>query len=299
MQVGIIGLGRMGINIARRLLLGGHKVVAYNRSPEKVKLIEREGAIGASSLAVLIKKLEKPRVVWVMLPAGQAVDNTIKALASMLSRNDIIVEGGNSYYKDDLKRIEDLKRRNIRYVDAGVSGGVWGLKQGFCIMTGGEKADFKTIEPILKTLAPKDGYLHCGPIGAGHFVKMIHNGVEYAMLEAYGEGFELLKASPYNKYLDMEKVSHLWNQGSVVKSWLLELLERAFREDKDLSNIKGYVEDSGEGRWSVLQAIESGVPATAMAHALFKRFRSRKENTFSDRVIAALRKQFGGHGIRR
>ena len=299
MQIGIIGLGRMGMNMAKRLLQGSHTIVAYNRTLQKVKEIAKEGAVESNSLEDFVKKLSHPRVVWLMLPAGEVVDSHISQLKNLLEKNDIIIDGGNSYYKDDLRRAEELKNTGIHYMDAGVSGGIWGLKVGYCTMIGGDKADFEYIEPILKTLAPEDGYLYCGPTGAGHFVKMIHNGIEYAMMEAYGEGFEILEASQYKDYLDYSKVAHLWNQGSVIRSWLLELLESAFSKDPKLQSIEGYVEDSGEGRWTVLQAVESGVSATAIAHALFKRFQSRNNNLFSDRVLAALRNEFGGHAVKK
>jgi len=299
MQVGIVGLGRMGMNMARRLLGGGHEVVAYNRTLEKVRLIEREGAVGADSLEILVDKLKAPRVIWLMLPIGGPIDEHIDRLKGMLSPDDIIIDGGNSYYRDDIRRAEELIPTGIHYMDSGVSGGIWGLKVGYCTMVGGARADFEFIEPLLRTLAPKDGYLYCGPVGAGHFVKMVHNGIEYALMEAYGEGFEILKASPYGKNLNMNQVAHLWNRGSVVRSWLLELLESAFEKDPELKRIQGYVEDSGEGRWTVQQAIESGVSATSIAHALFKRFQSRQEDVFSDKILAALRNEFGGHAVAR
>lgn len=297
MQIGIIGLGRMGMNMTRRLLDGKHEVVVYNRTFEKVKQMEKEGAIASSSLEDLTQKLSQPRVIWIMLPAGKPVDDTIKLLSRLLSSGDILIDGGNSYYKDDIRRAEELKSLGIHYVDAGVSGGIWGLEVGYCTMVGGDESDFRHIEPILETLAPKDGYLYCGSTGAGHFVKMVHNGIEYAIMEAYGEGFELLKASPYGKELHLGKVAHLWNQGSVIRSWLLELLESAFEKEPDLSSIKGYVEDSGEGRWSVQQAVESGISAPVIALSLFKRFQSRQEDLFSDKVLAALRREFGGHAV--
>ncbi len=297
MQVGMIGLGRMGMNMSRRLLAGDHQVIVYNRTQEKVEQMVKEGAIGSTSLEDLVQKLTPPRVVWMMYPAGELVDETITSLSNLLSEGDILVEGGNSYYKDDIRRTRSLKTKGIHYVDAGVSGGIWGLKIGYCIMIGGDKSDFDHIEPLLKTLAPPDGYLYCGPSGAGHFVKMIHNGIEYAIMEAYGEGFELLKSSPYGENLELDKVAHLWNQGSVIRSWLLELLESALEKDPQLSEIKGYVEDSGEGRWTVQQAVESGVSAPAIAIALFKRFQSRQDDLFSDKVLAALRREFGGHAV--
>jgi len=298
MQIGLIGLGRMGLNMARRWLRGGHEVVAFNRSYDKTeKLAAEDGATPVKTIEELVSKLEGPKLIWLMLPIGGIIDEHLDKLIPMLSKGDIIVEGGNSYYKDDLKRSARLKEAGIHYLDAGVSGGIWGLKIGYCTMVGGEEAQFKHIEPLLETLAPPEGYLHCGPSGAGHFVKMIHNGIEYALMEAYGEGFELLKASPYADNFNFEKIAHLWNQGSVVRSWLLELVENAFAEDKELDQIQGYVEDSGEGRWTVLQAVESGVSATAIAHALFKRFQSRQTDVFSDKVQAAMRNQFGGHAV--
>jgi 6-phosphogluconate dehydrogenase len=297
MQVGMIVLGRMGMNMARRLLIENHQVIVYNRTQEKVEQMVKEGAIGSGSFEELVQKLSPPRVVWMMYPAGELVDETTSTLSSLLSEGDILVEGGNSYYKDDIRRARALKTKGIHYVDAGVSGGIWGLKVGYCTMIGGDEADFRYIEPLLKTLAPPDGYLYCGPTGSGHFVKMIHNGIEYAIMEAYGEGFELLKASPYGENLELDKIAHLWNQGSVVRSWLLELLESALDKDPQLSDIKGYVEDSGEGRWTVQQAVESGVSAPVIALSLFKRFQSRENDLFSDKVLAALRREFGGHAV--
>jgi len=296
-QVGMIGLGRMGMNMARRLLTGNHEVVVWNRTQEKVKQMEKEGAIGSASLEEMVQKLSVPRVLWIMLPAGKIVDDAIETLTPLLSPGDIIVDGGNSKFRDDIRRAEELKSSDIHYVDAGISGGIWGLQIGYCTMIGGDEADFRHIEPLLETLAPKDGYLYCGSTGSGHFVKMVHNGIEYAMMEAYGEGFELLKASPYGEGLNMQAVAHLWNQGSVIRSWLLELLESAFEKDPDLTAIKGYVEDSGEGRWTVQESVEMGVSAPVIALSLFKRFQSRQEDLFSDKVLAALRNEFGGHAV--
>jgi 6-phosphogluconate dehydrogenase len=289
----------MGMNMARRLLKGGHKVVAYNRTPERVKEIIKEGARGAYSLEELVKKLKPPRVLWLMLPAGRPVDEHIEELQGLLDKGDIIIEGGNSFYKEDIRHEQELKPYGIHYLDAGVSGGIWGLRIGYCLMVGGNKKIYQYLEPVFKTLAPKDGYLYCGETGAGHFVKMIHNGIEYGMMAAYGEGFEILKASPYGKDFDFAEVAHLWNQGSVVRSWLLELEEEAFRKDKNLSSISGYVEDSGEGRWTVQQAIDTAVPAPVIASSLFQRFRSRETDAFSDKVLAALRQEFGGHAVLR
>ena len=297
MQLGLIGLGRMGMNMARRLLKGGHKVVAYNRTPERVKEVIKEGARGAYSLEELAKKLKPPRIIWLMLPAGRPVDEHIEELQGLLDKDDIIIEGGNSFYKEDIRHEQELKPYGIHYLDAGVSGGIWGLRIGYCLMVGGSKKIYQYLEPVFKTLAPKDGYLYCGETGAGHFVKMVHNGIEYGMMAAYGEGFEILKASPYGKDLDFAEVAHLWNQGSVVRSWLLELAEAAFRKDKNLSSISGYVEDSGEGRWTVQQAIDTAVPAPVIASSLFQRFRSRETDAFSDKVLAALRQEFGGHAV--
>ena len=297
MQVGMIGLGRMGMNMAKRLLQGGHRVIAYNRTREKTDLLVKDGAIGAYSLPELVEKLSPPRVVWIMLPAGSAVDEHINQLKEILFPGDIVVDGGNTYYKDDIRRAQTLSGKDIRFMDAGVSGGIWGLKVGYCMMIGGPKETYQYLEPLFKTLAPHDGYLHCGATGAGHFVKMVHNGIEYGMMQAYGEGFEILDASPYGESLNYAEVSHLWNQGSVIRSWLLELAEAAFAKDGKLSDIRGYVEDSGEGRWTIQQAIENGVSAPVIALSLMRRFRSQKEDPFSDRVVAALRREFGGHAV--
>jgi 6-phosphogluconate dehydrogenase len=299
MQVGMIGLGRMGMNMALRLLRGRHNVVAYNRSPEKVRLIARKGAKGVLTLEDLVKKLRRPRTIWIMLPAGKPVDDAIEVLKKLLGRGDIIIDGGNSYYKDAIRREKQLKPSGIHFMDAGVSGGIWGLKVGYCLMTGGDKKVFKRVEPLLRTLAPKDGYLHCGSVGAGHFVKMVHNGIEYGMMSAYGEGFEILQSSPYGDTMDFSKIAHLWNQGSVVRSWLLELAESAFKKDKKLSFLEAYVEDSGEGRWTVQQAIDTAVAAPVITASLYQRFRSRDSNSFSDRLLAALRNEFGGHAVRK
>jgi 6-phosphogluconate dehydrogenase len=298
MQIGMIGLGRMGMNMARRLLKGRHEVVVYNRTQEKVREIAKEGAIPSESVADLVQKLSPRRVVWVMLPAGETTDHYLEKTATYLSEGDILIDGGNSFYKDDIRRDKEYANLGLHYMDAGVSGGIWGFEIGYCTMIGGKKEGFEYIKPILKTLAPKEGYLHCGPAGAGHYVKMVHNGIEYAMMEAYGEGFDLLQASPYSEHLDFSKVAHLWNQGSVIRSWLLELLESAFYKDPRLEGIEGYVEDSGEGRWTVQQAVESGVSATAIAHSLFKRFQSRQPDLFSDKILAALRNEFGGHSLK-
>ena len=298
MRLGMIGLGRMGMNMARRLLRGNHEVVAFNRTPDKTKQIGSEGAESAFTLEELVGKLEAPRIVWIMLPAGKIVDDHIAQLTGLLEPGDIIVEGGNSRYTDDIRREKELRNSNIHYLDAGVSGGIWGLEIGYCTMVGGDKDIFNRLEPVFRTLAPANGYLYCGPAGAGHFVKMIHNGIEYGMMQAYGEGFALLEASPYRDNLNYQEVARLWNQGSVIRSWLLELLEDAFGGDPRLDEITGYVDDSGEGRWTVEQAIESRVAAPVIAQALFTRFQSRDENSFSNRVLAALRREFGGHAVK-
>ncbi|MEA3546375.1 MAG: decarboxylating 6-phosphogluconate dehydrogenase [Thermodesulfobacteriota bacterium] len=299
MKLGMVGLGRMGMNMARRLLQGGHQIVAFNRSPEKTEEIMKEGAEGSFSLQELVDKLESPRIVWLMLPAGKLVDDHVDKLKKLLAPGDIIVEGGNSNYHDDIRRSADLLDGGVHYVDAGVSGGIWGLKVGYCTMVGGERNIFEFLEPVFKTLAPPDGHLYCGPAGAGHFVKMIHNGIEYGMMQAYGEGFALLEASPFADSLDFGEVARLWNQGSVIRSWLLELLEDAFAKDPKLTEIMGYVDDSGEGRWTVEQAIDSRVAAPVITMALFQRFQSRNENLFENRVLAALRREFGGHEVKK
>jgi 6-phosphogluconate dehydrogenase len=295
MKLAMIGLGRMGMNMARRLLAGNHEVIAYNRTAEKTNQLVEEHAVGAYSLQEVAEKLSPPRIAWLMLPAGQPVDDHIDQLKALFSPGDIIIDGGNTYYKDDLRRSRVLAEKEIQFIDAGVSGGIWGLKVGYCLMIGGNKDTYHYLEPIFETLAPVDGYLHCGAIGSGHFVKMVHNGIEYGMMQAYGEGFEILEASEYGDDFNYAEIAHLWNQGSVVRSWLLELAEDAFKKDAKLSDIQGYVEDSGEGRWTVQQAIETGVPAEVITLSLLRRIRSRQNNTFTDRVLAALRREFGGH----
>jgi 6-phosphogluconate dehydrogenase len=298
MELGIIGLGRMGANIARRLLRAGHRVVAYNRSPGPVRELEREGAIGAYSLEELTQRLSPPRAVWLMVPAGDTVTQHIEALTPLLSPDDTVVDGGNSNYKDSMRRAQELQARGLHFLDVGTSGGIWGLEFGFCLMIGGERAIFERLEPIFKALAPEDGYAYVGPSGAGHFAKMIHNGIEYGLMEAYAEGFEILRAQKDFRF-DLRQIAHLWNRGSVIRSWLLELTERIFAQDADLADIRGYVEDSGEGRWTVLQAIENDIPAPIITLSLLQRFRSRQEESFSAKLIAALRNEFGGHVVRR
>lgn len=296
MQLGLIGLGRMGSGMTRRLMQGGHQLVVYDRSPETVAAVAGDGAVGASSLPDLAQKLKPPRAVWLMIPAGPPVDDTIKGLSGMLSPGDVIIDGGNSNYKDSMRRAEALRAQQIEFLDTGVSGGIWGLKEGFNLMAGGSQAVFKRVEPIFKTLAPPDGYAYVGPSGAGHYSKMVHNGIEYSMLQSYAEGFEILKAAPFG--FDLAQLARLWNHGSVIRSWLLELAQAAFERDPQLSGIRGYVDDSGEGRWTLQEAIDHAVPAPALAMSLFMRFRSRQEDSFSDKVIAALRNEFGGHPVK-
>jgi 6-phosphogluconate dehydrogenase len=297
MQLGMVGLGRMGMNMARRLLQGGHEVVAFNRNYEKTREIAAEGAKPTSALEELVRELQPPRIVWLMLPAGGVVDQHLDSIKDMLAPGDIVVEGGNSHYKDAARRAEALAGRGIEFMDAGVSGGIWGLKIGYCTMVGGKRHVFQHLEPIIKTLAPPGGYLYCGPAGAGHFIKMIHNGIEYGMMQAYAEGFALIEGSQFSEGIDYQQIAHLWNQGSVIRSWLLELLEDAFGKNHQLTDIKGYVEDSGEGRWTVLQAVESGVAAPVITQALYERFSSRQEDAFANRILAALRREFGGHAV--
>ncbi len=298
MKIAMVGLGRMGMNMAKRLLKKGHEVVAYNRSPDKINQLINEGATGADSLEDLAARLPLPRIVWLMLPAGQVVDAHIDQLKSILSSNDIVVEGGNSYYKDAIRRADALMKNGIRYLDVGVSGGIWGLQIGYCMMIGGNPKTSEELEPIFKALAPEEGYLYCGPTGAGHFTKMVHNGIEYGMMQAYGEGFEIMEASPYANSFNYAEIAHLWNQGSVVRSWLLELAEDAFRKNARLDDIHGYIEDSGEGRWTIMQALETGVPAEVITLSLLRRFRSRQNDPFTERVLAALRREFGGHAVK-
>ncbi|MEX0800755.1 MAG: decarboxylating 6-phosphogluconate dehydrogenase [Dehalococcoidia bacterium] len=288
MQLGMIGLGRMGGNMAKRLRQGGHEVIGYAHDPQLTEV---------ASLAELVEKLTPPRHVWLMIPSGDPTEGTIGELRGLLARGDLIADGGNSYFRDSLRRGGELENDGLLFVDAGTSGGVWGLEAGYCLMVGGSEEAFARVEPALKTLAPEGGYAHVGPVGAGHFTKMVHNGIEYAMLQAYAEGFELLEASQYE--LDLHQVAALWNRGSVVRSWLLELAESAFEKDPKLAGLKGYVEDSGEGRWTVLEAINENVPAMTIAASLFARFASRQSDSFAMKVIAALRNEFGGHAVQK
>jgi 6-phosphogluconate dehydrogenase len=296
MDIGIVGLGRMGANMTQRLIGGGHRVVVSDLNDDAVAASAKSGAVAASSLADLIAKLTPRRAIWIMVPSGAPVQSTIDTLAPLLSKGDVIIDGGNSNYHDSIARGEALAARGIEFVDAGTSGGIWGLKEGFCLMAGGSADAFAFIEPALKTLAPADGYAHVGPSGAGHFTKMVHNGIEYGLMAAYGEGFELLAGSQFD--IDLPRVAALWNHGSVVRSWLLELAQRAFERDPRLESIRGYVEDSGEGRWTVLEALDQNVPLPIITLSLMRRFASRQPESFSAKVQAALRNEFGGHAVR-
>ncbi len=296
MRVGFVGFGRMGGNMVTRLIQHGHEAVVYARRPEVRVEAAAKGAAPAASLAELVGQLRPPRVVWMMVPAGDAVEQTIADLAPRLAAGDVLVDGGNSFYKDSIRRAEAVKRRGLHYVDAGTSGGIWGLAVGYCMMVGGEPDAVRTVEPLCRALAPEGGYMHVGPSGAGHYVKMIHNGIEYGMLQAYAEGFGVLHAAPFK--FDLRAIAALWNHGSVVRSWLLELAERAFAADPEIRGIRGYVQDSGEGWWTVQEAIERDVPAPVITLSLLQRLRSREDEDFGDKVIAALRQQFGGHAVR-
>jgi 6-phosphogluconate dehydrogenase len=297
MQIAIVGLGKMGGNMVKRLLGGGHQVVAFDRDPAAVERLVKEGATGASSLADVVSKLSGPRAVWVMVPAGKPTEDTITELSKTLSPNDIVVDGGNSNFRDSIRHSAELAEKKLRFLDAGTSGGIWGLEVGYCLMVGGDKSAYEQILPALTTLAPKDGLGYFGKAGAGHFCKMVHNGIEYAMMQSYAEGFELLKATEFG--YDLKQVTSVWNHGSVVRSWLLELAERAFNKDPELKDLKAYVDDSGEGRWTVNEAIAHAVPVPTIAASLFARFTSRQDNSFAMRVLAALRNEFGGHAVKK
>jgi 6-phosphogluconate dehydrogenase len=280
------------------LIKGGHEIVAFDPVRKAVKEAENKGAVSAGSPQELVDKLDSPCAIWIMVPSGQPTEETITSLSSFLEAGDILIDGGNSLYKDSMRRAQELQAKGISLLDAGTSGGVWGLELGYCLMIGGEEAAFEKVEPVFETLAPKDGYAYMGPSGAGHFVKMVHNGIEYVLLQGYAEGFEILNVKKEFK-LDLEKIANLWNQGSVIRSWLLELAGDAFKKDPHLLSIRGYVEDSGEGRWTVAEAIDNDVPAPLITLSLLERFRSRQEDSFSAKVIAALRNEFGGHGVKK
>lgn len=320
MQLGMVGLGRMGSNIVRRLMRGGHACVSFDLNPKNVKELEDEGSQGARSLDDFVGKLGKPRVAWVMVPAGDPTEKTVQSLADHLESGDIIIDGGNSHYKDDVRRAKSLQQKGLHYVDVGTSGGIWGLERGYCMMMGGPKAVIDYLDPIFKTLAPgrgniertpgrngksssaEEGYIHCGPVGSGHFVKMIHNGIEYGLMQAYAEGFdilhnanskELLEDLRYN--LNTADIAEVWRRGSVISSWLLDLTAMAMLESPTLADFSGFVQDSGEGRWTVQAAVEEAVPAHVLSSSLFARFRSRQEHTFAEKVLSAMRHKFGGH----
>ncbi|HEV3165225.1 MAG TPA: decarboxylating 6-phosphogluconate dehydrogenase [Isosphaeraceae bacterium] len=320
MQLGMIGLGRMGANMVRRLMRAGHQCVVYDVSPENVKRLADEGATGAASLDEFIAKLTKPRAAWVMVPAGAPTESTVMDLAARMEAGDVIIDGGNSYYKDDVRRAEAVKPKGIHYVDAGTSGGVWGLDRGYCLMIGGPAEVISRLDPIFKALAPgvgsiprtpgrekfkgtaEEGYLRCGPVGAGHFVKMVHNGIEYGLMQAYAEGFDIFRnvnsqelAENFRYDLNMADIAEVWRRGSVVGSWLLDLTAMALAENPSLSEFTGFVHDSGEGRWTVVAAVEEGVPAPVLTTSLYTRFRSRQEHTFAEKVLSAMRYKFGGH----
>ncbi len=296
MRIGFIGLGRMGANMVRRLLQEGHRVVAYNRTADRTREIAGEGAEPSFSIAELVAALDRPRTVWIMVPAGDATEAQVDELIEHLEPGDTIVDGGNTNFHDDVRRHAKVAARGLRYVDAGVSGGIWGLRNGYCLMVGGDREAVEPLEPIFRSLAPVDGYLHVGGPGAGHYVKMIHNGIEYGLMQAYAEGFEIMHASDYQ--LDLAGIAKLWNHGSVVRSWLLELAERALADDQDLAHVKGWVADSGEGRWTVQEAIDRDVPAAVITLSLLTRFRSRQEDSYGAKVLAALRNEFGGHAVK-
>jgi 6-phosphogluconate dehydrogenase len=299
MEMGMVGLGRMGGNMVLRLMKRGHRLIAYDRSDDAVKAHAAQGAVGAHSLDEFVKKFEtKPRVMWVMVPAGDPTTQTINELIHLGEAGDIIIDGGNTNWKLAIEDAARVKARGMRYLDAGTSGGIWGLANGYCLMVGGEQATYDHCLPLLKDLAPDDGGLtRTGPEGSGHFVKMVHNGVEYGLMEAYAEGFEIMKLSKVFPGMDMLAIAESWRTGSVVRSWLLDLIANGLKTDPELGGIKGYVEDTGEGRWTIEAAIDESVPAPVITEALFARFRSRMENTFSDRMLAMMRNQFGGHAV--
>ena len=320
MRLGMVGLGRMGANMTRRLMRGGHEVVVSDLSTDAVKQIAGEGAVGSASLDDFVGKLGKPRVAWLMVPAGGPTEQTVQALAQRMRSGDILIDGGNSYFKDDVRRSQQLKDQGIHYVDVGTSGGVWGLDRGYCMMIGGPKEAVQHLDPIFQTLAPgrgdiprtpgreklagtaEDGYIYCGPSGAGHFVKMVHNGIEYGLMQAYAEGFDIFRNATSRELpeahrydLNLADIAEVWRRGSVVSSWLLDLTAMALAENPTLSEYSGFVQDSGEGRWTIQAAIEEAVPADVLTAALFVRFRSRQEHTFAEKMLSAMRQKFGGH----
>ena len=297
MDIGFIGLGKMGLNMVTRLQRAGHQVTAYDRSADALANATAAGCTGASSLSDLVQRLKAPRAVWIMVPSGPPTEETVHAVAALLQPGDIIIDGGNTRFHDDVRRSKELAAKKVRYIDAGTSGGIWGLKNGYCLMVGGEKEAVERLAPIFETLAPPNGWAHVGAAGAGHYVKMVHNGIEYSLMQGYAEGFELMSKSDYR--LDLARIADLWMQGSVVRSWLLELAASALKEDPRLDRLKGFVQDSGEGRWMVADAIEKNVPVPTLSAALFTRFRSRQEESFAEKILAALRNAFGGHAVKR
>ena len=297
MELGFVGLGKMGLNMVTRLRRGNHRVVVFDRSADQITQAETQGCIPASSLADLISKLAAPRTVWIMVPSGAPTEETVQAVAALLQPGDTIIDGGNTRFHDDVRRAADLKKQQLHYIDVGTSGGIWGLKVGYCLMIGGEEAAVKRLTPIFTTLSPEHGWAHVGGHGAGHYVKMVHNGIEYSLMQGYAEGFELMSKSDYN--LDLGLVADLWMHGSVVRSWLLELAVDALKDDPKLDKLKGFVQDSGEGRWMIADAIEKDVPVPTLTTALFTRFRSRQDQSFAEKMLAALRNAFGGHAVRR
>ena len=297
MDIGFVGLGKMGLNMVTRLQRAGHQVTAYDRSADALANATAAGCIGAASLADLVQRLKAPRAVWIMVPSGPPTEETVQAVAALLAPGDVIIDGGNTRFHDDVRRSKELAAKKLQYIDAGTSGGIWGLKNGYCLMVGGNKEVVDRLAPIFETLAPPNGWAHVGAAGAGHYVKMVHNGIEYSLMQGYAEGFELMSKSEYR--LDLSRIADLWLQGSVVRSWLLELAASALKEDPRLEQLKGYVQDSGEGRWMVADAIDKDVPVPTLTAALFTRFRSRQTETFAEKMLAALRNAFGGHAVKR
>lgn len=297
MELAFIGLGKMGMNMVTRLRRGDHRVVAFDRSAELVTKSEAVGCQGATTLEDMVSKLKAPRVVWVMVPSGGPTEDSVQKLGQLLSPGDILIDGGNSNFHDDVRRAEELKAKGIHYVDVGTSGGIWGLQNGYCMMVGGPKEAVDSLKPILDTLAPPDGWAFMGAAGAGHYVKMVHNAIEYSMMQGYAEGFELMKKSGYN--LDLGRISDLWMQGSVIRSWLLELTAGFLKVNPNLDGLQGFVQDSGEGRWTLVEAIDQAVPVPTLAAALFTRFRSRQVESFAEKMLAAMRNAFGGHAVNR
>ena len=320
MKLGMIGLGRMGSNMTERLMRGGHACVVFDLNQDNVKRLAEKGATGSGSLEEFVRLLEKPRVVWVMVPAGKATEETVLSLSKILEPGDVVIDGGNSYFKDDVRRSSLLREKKIHFVDVGTSGGLWGIDRGYCLMIGGENETVKKLEPIFKTLAPGEGtiertpgrekkegtaekgYLHCGPAGSGHFVKMVHNGIEYGLMQSYAEGFDILRSAStadlpkdIRYSLNLADIAEVWRRGSVVSSWLLDLTATALIEDSKLTNYTGFVQDSGEGRWTIQAALEEAVPAEVLSAALYTRFRSRQEHTFAEKILSAMREKFGGH----